>query len=62
MKYLLLMATLALSLPFSSACFAEWTEVTKNVHKTTFYVDFDTIKQHQGYVFWWMLFDLGCGL
>ena len=42
----------------STPVFADWTQVGVNVDGNTFYVDFDTIKQHQGYVFWWMLFDL----
>jgi len=55
MKSLTLITALTLSLIFSSTCFAEWTEVSKSVDGDTFYVDYDRIKQHGGYVyFWWM--------
>jgi hypothetical protein len=65
MKKLLLIFTLLFStLMFSLPSYAEWTEVsftldgkTKNydVGETTFYVDFDTIRKHDGYVYYWDL-------
>ena len=41
----------------SSASYAEWTKVGKNVDGDTFYVDFARIKKHDGYVYWWELSD-----
>jgi hypothetical protein len=42
---------------FSSPSYAEWTKVAKNI-KGTFYVDFERIRKHDGYVYWWELSDL----
>jgi len=42
---------------FSSPSFAKWTNVGKNVDGNTFYVDFDRIRKHDGYVYYWTLFD-----
>jgi hypothetical protein len=41
---------------FSSSSYAEWTNVVKNI-KATFYVDFERIRKHDGYVYWWELID-----
>ena len=58
MKKLLLIFTLLFStLVFSSPSYAEWTEVSKNVKGSIFYVDFDRIKKHGGYVYFWQLSD-----
>ena len=58
MKKLLLIFTLLFStLMFSTPSYAEWTEVSKNVSGTTFYVDFERIRKHDGYVYWWELGD-----
>ena len=58
MKKLLLIFTLLFStLMFSSTSFAGWTEVSKNVEGTNFYVDFERIRKHDGYVYWWDLSD-----
>ena len=40
-----------------STSFAEWKKVSKNVDGTTFYVDFESIKKHDGYVYYWYLSD-----
>ena len=40
-----------------STSFAGWTEVGENVHGTTIYVDFERIKKHDGYVYYWELGD-----
>ena len=50
--------TLALlfSAMFSSTSFADWTKVGENV-KGTFYVDFERIRKHGGYVYFWELGD-----
>ena len=42
---------------FSSTSFAEWTKTTENVNKTVFYVDFERIRKHDGYVYYWDLSD-----
>ena len=43
---------------FSSTSFADWTEVGKSVVSgDTFYVDFERIRKHGGYVYWWRLSD-----
>ena len=40
-----------------STSFAEWTKVSENVRGNTFYVDFERIKKHDGYVYFWYLRD-----
>ena len=53
-KITLLLSTLVFSLTvFSSSSFAEWTKVDENVKGTVFYVDFERIRKHDGYVYWW---------
>ena len=58
-KLTLLLTTLIFfSVMFSpSTSFAEWKKVSKNVDGTTFYVDFERIRKHDGYVYFWMLID-----
>ena len=57
-KITLLLSTLVFSLTvFSSSSYAEWTEVKENVKGTVFYVDFERIRKHDGYVYWWDLGD-----
>jgi hypothetical protein len=36
---------------------AGWTEVIKSVDGDTFYVDFERMRKHGGYVYWWDLTD-----
>ncbi len=43
---------------FSSPSYAEWTKVAKSVAGDSFYVDFDRIRKHNGYVYYWDLTDL----
>ena len=57
MKKLLTISTLIFTVMFSSPSFAEWTKVGESVDGTTFYVDFDRIRKHGGYVYWWDLID-----
>ena len=57
MKTLLTIFTLVFTLMFSSTSFAEWTEVSKNIRGDTFYVDFERIRKHGGYVYYWDLLD-----
>ena len=42
---------------FSTTSFADWTEVSESVDGDTFYVDFERIRKHGGYVYYWMLSD-----
>ena len=42
----------------STPVFADWTKVTENVSGNTYYVDFERIRKHGGYVYWWSLTDL----
>ena len=57
-KKLLLIFTLLFStLMFSTPSYAEWTKVNSNVDGTTTYVDFDRIRKHSGYVYFWYLMD-----
>ena len=51
--------TLALlfSAMFSSTSFADWTKVGEIKNGDTFYVDFERIRKHDGYVYWWELVD-----
>ena len=55
MKKILLIFTLLCSLMFSSTSFAEWTEVGESVTGHTHYVDFERIRKHDGYVYYWRL-------
>jgi len=57
MKSLLTIFTLVFSVMFSSNSFAEWTEVTESVYGDTFYLDFERIRKHDGYVYYWVLSD-----
>ena len=58
MKKLTLIFTLLVStVMFSSPSYAEWTKVGELVSNgSTFYVDFERIKNVDGFVYWW---DLG---
>ncbi|MBT4601532.1 MAG: hypothetical protein HOC28_00210 [Bacteroidetes Order II. Incertae sedis bacterium] len=58
-KFTLLLITLVFSMTmmFASTSYAEWTEVSKSVDGDTYYVDFERIRKHGGYVYWWHLGD-----
>ncbi len=58
-KLTLILTTLIFfSVMFSpSTSFAGWTKVSESVSGSTFYVDFERIKKHDGYVYWWELSD-----
>ena len=59
-KLTLILTTLIFSVMFSpSTSFAGWTKVGENVDGDTYYVDFERIKKHDGYVYYW---ELGDGL
>ena len=59
MKHLLAPIVIALtfSVMFSSTSSAEWTRLGESVDGTTFYVDYERIRKHGGYVYFWMLGD-----
>ena len=42
---------------FSSTSFGEWTKVGSNMSGDTFYVDFERIRKHGGFVYYWSLVD-----
>jgi hypothetical protein len=56
MKTLLTTFTLVFTLIFSSTSFAKWTKVVVNEY-ATHYVDFEGIRKHDGYVYYWSLYD-----
>ena len=57
MKHLLNIFTLIFTVMFSSTSFAEWTKVVQNVSGDVFYVDFDRIRKHDGFVYYWRVAD-----
>ena len=57
MKTLLTIFTLVFTVMFSSTSWGEWTKVGENVDGNTFYVDFERIRKHDGYVYFWFLSD-----
>ncbi|MDP7557459.1 MAG: hypothetical protein QF687_06205, partial [Nitrospinaceae bacterium] len=58
MKKLLLIFTLLFStLLFSTPSYSEWTKVGENMSGDTYYVDFERIRKHGGYVYYWSLGD-----
>ena len=57
-KLTLILTTLIFSVMFSpSTSFAGWTKVSENASGDTYYVDFERIKKHDGYVYYWYLTD-----
>ena len=46
---------------FSSPSYSKWTMVSEGIDSSnsgdTFYVDFERIRKHGGYVYWWDLTD-----
>ena len=58
MKKLFLILILLFSVMFSSLSYAEWTKVGVGGDGNTYYIDFERIKKHGGYVYWWDLNDL----
>ena len=57
MKSLLTILALMFTMMFSSASYAEWTKVG-TVDGHTVYVDFESVRKHDGYVYFWDLIDL----
>jgi len=52
MKTLLTIFTLIFTLMFSSSSFAGWTAIDKDAVGTD-YVDFERIRKHDGFVYYW---------
>ena len=58
MKKLLLIFTLLFStLMFSSPSYGEWTGVSETLDGHVYYVDFERIRKHGGYFYFWSLTD-----
>lgn len=55
MKSLLTIFTLIFFVTFSSTSFAEWTKVSQTMDGDSVYVDFERIRKHDGYVYYWEL-------
>ena len=57
-KTLLTIFTLLFStVMFSSPSYSEWTKVSESVSGNTFYIDFERILKHGGFVYYWYLRD-----
>ena len=56
-KFRMIAAALASTVAFAPPVFAEWTKVGEGVNGNTFYIDYDTIKENNGYVYYWDLND-----
>ena len=57
MKILTLILALTFSVMFSSPSYAEWTGAVIEKGGDTYYVDFERIRKHDGYLYWWNLRD-----
>ena len=57
MKKTSLILTIVFTMMFSSSIFSEWEEISKTVNGSTFYLDFERIRKHDGYVYYWFLVD-----
>jgi hypothetical protein len=53
-----ILIALTFTVMFSSTSFAGWTKVGKDAGGNTYYLDFERIRKHGGYVYWWDLSDL----
>ena len=42
---------------FSSPSYSEWTKVSESLKGDTFHVDFERIRKHDGFVYFWELVD-----
>jgi hypothetical protein len=52
-----ILLALTFSVTFSSTSFADWKELGNASDGDTFYVDFERIRKHEGYVYYWYLHD-----
>ena len=57
MRNLTILLALIFTVMFSSPSFADWKWVGESVTGDTYYVDFERIRKHGGYVYWWDLSD-----
>ena len=57
LRTILILTTLLFTVLFSSPSYAKWTKVSENMSGDTFYVDFERIRKHGGYVYFWQLDD-----
>jgi hypothetical protein len=57
MKKLTLILSLIFTVTLSSPSYAEWTRVGESVDGTIFYVDFERIRKHGEYVYYWVATD-----
>ncbi len=53
----LIFALFFLIINFSSSSYAQWTKVGEDTLGSNYYVDFDRIRFHGGYVYWWDMSD-----
>jgi len=53
MKKLSLIILIITTLTFSSASYAEWIEISKNDSGDSFYLDDETIRKNNGFIYWW---------
>ncbi|MEE9375045.1 MAG: surface-adhesin E family protein, partial [Rhizobiaceae bacterium] len=58
MKKLTIPFVLIFSLIHSSTSYAAWEKMITDVEGNVHYVDFEKIKNHDGYVYFWVLIDL----
>ena len=58
MKNLIIIFTMLFSTVFfSSPSYAEWKKVVEGASGDTYYVDFERIRKHDGYIYFWRLND-----
>ena len=56
-KLTILFILLVSTVMFSSPSYAKWTKLGENMSGNTIYLDFERIRKHDGYVYWWHLID-----
>ena len=59
MKKLAFFIGLLVPVAISSPSFADWARIAENPTGNTFYVDFQKIRQTDGYIYFWLLNDYG---
>ena len=58
MRKLTLTLSLVFTVTLSSPSYAKWTKVGESVSGDIYYVDFERIRKHDGYVYFWVLENL----
>ena len=56
-KNIIIRLTLVFTVMFLSTSFAEWTKVVEDTNGYTLYLDFERIRKHDGYFYYWQLVD-----